>query len=94
MRFMRTTLTIRDEIAKALKEKAFQLGKSFKDTVNEILQAGLTATHLPPQAKAYTLEPSQLGGTPTNIDLDKTLQLADTLEDDEIVRKLQLRKRF
>ena len=92
MLFMRTTLTIRDEIAEALQKKAFQSGKSFKDTVNEILQTGLTATHLPPQTKAYTLEPSHLGGTPTNIDLDKTLQLADTLEDEEIVRKLQLRK--
>ncbi len=89
---MRTTLTIHDKIADALKKKAFQTGKSFKDTVNEVLQAGLIATDLPPRIKPYTLEPAHLGGTPANIDLDKVLQLADTLEANEIITKLQLRK--
>ena len=44
---MRTTLTIHDEIADALKKQAFETGKSFKDTVNDILQAGLVTAHLP-----------------------------------------------
>ena len=89
---MRTTLTIHDEIADALKKQAFETGKSFKVTVNDILQAGLVMAHFPPQAHSYTLEPAHLGDTPAYIDLDKALQLADTLEDNEIIRKLQLRK--
>lgn len=89
---MRTTLTIHEEIADALKKQAFQTGKSFKNTVNDILQAGLIAVHLPPHTQPYTLEPAQLGDTPADIDLDKALRLADTLEDNEVIRKLQLRK--
>ena len=89
---MRTTLTIRDEIAQALKARAYQSGESFKDTVNKILLAGLTASDAPSSAKPYTLKPVRLGSTVLNINLDKTLQLADTLENEEIVKKLHLRK--
>ena len=89
---MRTTLTIRDEIAEALKARAYQSKESFKDTVNKILLADLTASDVPPPAKPYTLKPVRLGSTVSNINLDKTLQLADTLENKEIVKKLHLRK--
>lgn len=86
---MRTTLTIQDEIVDALKKRAFQTGKSFNDTVNDILQTGLVESHLPTQTQPYTLEPACMGSTRANIDLDKALQLADTLEDIEINRNFQ-----
>ena len=89
---MRTTLTIDDEIVKQLKSVAYHSGKSFKDTVNETLRVGLNARESKPQAKPYKLTPAALGGVMPGIDLDKALQLAAALEDEEITRKLLLRK--
>ena len=87
---MRTTLTIYDDLAEALKRKAYESGKSFKVIVNETLRAGLTTKQ--PKAKPYKVKPASLGGVRSGIDLNKALQLADALEDEEIIRKLQLRK--
>jgi hypothetical protein len=89
---MRTTLTIDDRIAKALKALAHRSGKPFKQIVNEILQAGLASREAPPKARPYRLKPASLGGVLPGIDLTKALRLAATLEDEEIARKLELRK--
>jgi hypothetical protein len=50
---MRTTLTIDDRLAKALKALAHRCGKPFKQVVKETLQAGLAAGEAP----------AKLGGT-------------------------------
>jgi hypothetical protein len=89
---MRTTLTIDDRIAKALKAIAHRSGKPFKRVVNETLQAGLAAGQAPAKARPYRIKPVSLGGVLPGIDLTKALRLADALEDDEIARKLELRK--
>jgi hypothetical protein len=88
---MRTTLTIDDRIAKALKTIAHRSGKPFKQVVNEILQTGLAARELP-RPKPYRLKPVSMGGVLPGVDLTKALRLAAALEDEEIVRKLELRK--
>ena len=88
---MRTTLTLDDSLAKALKELAHRSGRSFKEVVNETLRAGLSRRN-PPRPKPYRLEPASLGGVLPGIDLDKALQLAGALEDVEITKKLELRK--
>lgn len=89
---MRTTLTIDDKIAKALKAAAYRSGKSFKQIVNETLRAGLAAKQVPPKPKPYKVKPASLGGVMAGIDLDKALRVAESIEDDEIARKLQMRK--
>ncbi len=89
---MRTTLTIDDELAQTLKELAYRSGKSFKDVVNETLRAGLTGKKALPSARPYRIRPSSLGGVMPGIDLNKALQVADALENEEIARKLDLRK--
>jgi predicted DNA-binding ribbon-helix-helix protein len=89
---MRTTLTIEDRIARDLKQIAHRSGKPFKVVVNETLQAGLAASQERPKAKRYRLRPASLGGVRTGIDLDKALALADSLEDAELARKIELRK--
>ncbi|MCP4660693.1 MAG: DUF2191 domain-containing protein [bacterium] len=89
---MRTTLTLDDDIAAALKEAAYRTGKSFKEAVNETLRAGLAAFAAPPKPQRYRVKPAALGGVPPGIDLDKALHLAATLEDEGIARKLELRK--
>jgi hypothetical protein len=89
---MRTTLTIDDEIAKAMKEAAHRSGKSYKHVVNETLRAGLIAKRIIRKAKPYRLKPTSLGKVSAGYDLTKALQLADHLEDEEIARKLDMKK--
>ena len=89
---MRTTLTIEDRIARDLKEIAHRSGKPFKAVVNETLQAGLAAGKERRKPTRYRLPAVSLGGVRHDIDLDKALALADALEDEELVRKMELRK--
>ncbi len=89
---MRTTLTIDDQTAKKLKEIAHRTGKSWKQVVNETLQQGLRADGVRESAKPYRLKPVSMGDVAAGYDLDRALRLADALEDEELVRKLALRK--
>lgn len=91
MASMRTTLTVDDRIARALKALAHRTGKPFKQVVNETLQAGLAARNAP-KPKPYRVKPVALGGVMPGVELSKALRLAAALEDDEIMRKLDLRK--
>jgi hypothetical protein len=89
---MRTTLTIADHLARDLKELAHRSGKPFKVVVNEALQAGLIATGERRRPKPYRLEPASLGGVRGEIDLDKALALADSLEDEALAGKIEQNK--
>ena len=89
---MRTTLTLDEQIAKALKDVAHRTGKPFKQVVNETLQAGLAAGHASAKPRRCRVKPAALGGVLGSVDLNKALQVADALEDREIARKLALRK--
>ena len=88
---MRTTLTVEDGVAKALKELAHRSGKSFKQVVNETLKRGLVETG-PASKVPYREKPCSLGETRANYDLTKALSLSAVLEDEEILRKLEQRK--
>ena len=85
---MRTTLTIDDEIAARLQRLQRERGISFKEAVNATLRAGLDGTS---RAPTYRLPTYRMGVRP-GVDLDRALQLDAALEDEEIVRKLELRK--
>jgi hypothetical protein len=89
---MRTTLTIEDRIARDLKQIAHRSGKPFKVVVNETLQAGLAAGQERRKPKRYRLRAVSLGGVRPGFNLDKALALADSLEDEELARKMDLRK--
>ncbi|HUO85623.1 MAG TPA: DUF2191 domain-containing protein [Thermoanaerobaculia bacterium] len=89
---MRTTLTIDDHLARDLKEIAHRSGKSFKVVVNEALQAGLIAGGGRRRPKPYRLDPASLGEVRGDIDLDKALALADSLEDEALAGKIEQNK--
>lgn len=89
---MRTTLTLDDDIAKRLKEIAYRTGRSFKSVVNESLRAGISGAANVPAPRPYRMEAASLGEVVGPYNLDKALSLSDRLEDEEIGRKLQLRK--
>jgi hypothetical protein len=88
---MRTTLTIDDDLAKQLREKAHQTGSPFKAVVNKAIRAGLGQIDKPRQRRPYRCKSYSLG-YPPNADLDHALNLAERLETEELARKLALRK--
>jgi len=88
---MRTTLTIDDQIAADLKKRAFESGKSFKTVVNEALARGLARdTSSKRSRKKFKTPRIALGDAA--VDLTKSLDLSGRLEDEELARKLELRK--
>lgn len=89
---MRTTLTIDDDLARRLKQHALDTGRSFKDVVNEALRTGLDRSAGAPAQRSYRVQPASLGRTAPGIDLDRATGLAGRLEDEEQLRKLELRK--
>ena len=92
---MRTTLTIDDQLAADLKRLALDTNRSFEKVVNDTLRSGLRAGLRagPTPTGRYRLRPARLGGVRAGIDPDRVLRVADALEDDEILRELQLRRR-
>jgi cytidylate kinase len=86
---MRTTVTIDPDLAARLRRIAYERGISFKEALNDTLRAGLGAEA--GTARPYRLRARRLGLRP-GIELDKALRLASALEDEETLRKLELRK--
>lgn len=83
---MRTTVTIEPDIAERLKRRARDQETSFKATLNETLRRGLRDEGSG-ERKPFVQETSNMG--PPRFDLGKANQLADQLEDEEIIRKLE-----
>ena len=76
---MRTTLTIDDDLAGLLKQRAREMGVPFKEAVNRTIRAGLgEAAKSRRQAAPKTVAHSF--GFKPGVDLDKLGQLADELE--------------
>lgn len=83
---MRTTLTLDDDLATALKRRAHERDVPFKQVVNETLRAGLASGVA--RGKPYRMQSRDLG-VRAGVDLTKSLRLAAELEDAEIARKLE-----
>jgi hypothetical protein len=87
---MRTTVTLDPDIAANLRALARERGISFKDALNGALRLGLS------QGSARAKRPYRLAsrrmGLRRGIDLDHALRLAAELEDEETIRKRELRK--
>lgn len=84
---MRTTLTLDPDVADRLRALARERGLPFKQVVNTVLRRGLDDGSQEP----FRVEARALGLRP-GIDLDQALELAARLEDEETLRKLELRK--
>jgi hypothetical protein len=86
---MRTTVDIHPDLAAKLRSIAQERDISFKEALNAMLRAGLgseTAT-----ARPYRITARRLGLRP-GIDLDRALHLAAAMDDEEFIRKAELRK--
>lgn len=87
---MRTTVTLDPDLAHKLRAVAHERGISFKDALNGALRRGLADS---PErgSRPYRLPVRPLGLRP-GVDLEHALRVAADLEDEETVRKLELRK--
>jgi hypothetical protein len=84
---LRTPLTLDDDLAGLLEQRARELGIPFNEAVNRTIRAGLgeaavTRHHLAPRTMSHSfrLRPG--------IDLDKLGQLADELEAETFAEKM------
>jgi hypothetical protein len=87
MKPFRTTVTLDPDVAKQLKDIARNRNVSFKVVLNDTVRAGIAAER--GGGRPYQVKSRPIG---FRIDLTHALQLAADLEDEEIIRKLALRK--
>ena|SRR5579883_49862 len=87
MPLMRTTLTLDDDLAGLLKQRARELGIPFKEAVNRTIRAGLGGQTTTRPRPAPSIISHSFGFRP-GIDLDKLGQFADELEAEAYADKL------
>jgi hypothetical protein len=86
---MRTTVTLDPDVEAKLRAAMRERGVSFKVALNDAVRDGLRDKT--PPTKRFRVKSSPMGVRP-GINLDKALRLAGELEDEEILRKMALRK--
>ncbi len=91
MLLMRSTFRIDDDVLEELKSQARQQQVPLTRVVNRVLRAGLAASGGRGAKRKRYRESTHAMGAP-RADLDKALALAAGLEDEEVLRKLAMRK--
>ena len=86
---MRTTVTLDPDVVEQLKALAQRRNVSFKVALNDAVRAGLTAEG--GGSRPFKVKPRPLGRGPARGPYTRA-RLAYELEDEEIIRKLELRK--
>lgn len=79
---MRTTVTLDDDTVAVIHRRMRERGVSFKTALNEAIREGAQGR---PAPVAFTTRSADLG-TPT-VNLDRALQIAAELEDEELIRR-------
>ena len=88
---VRTTLSIADDLLRDLRALARARKQTLTDAANTVLRVGLASLESgPPRARRFREPPADLGVP--SVDLTKALSFAARLEDEEVVRKLEMRK--
>lgn len=87
MRHMRTTVTLDPDTAALIRRRMRERGVGFKQALNDAIRAGATETG---RAEPFRTATASLGAPTVN--LDRALQLAGELEDDELIRAMRARR--
>ena len=88
---MRTTINIEDELLERMRDLAKRRQVSFRALLSRVLRLGLERLDPRSDAEPYST-PTFSMGFPPHLDLDKAIAIASDIEDEETVRKLQVRK--
>lgn len=81
---MRTTVTLDPDTEQIVRRRMRERGVTFKEALNDAIRSGARA---PGTRRPFRTETAAMGETRVN--LDRALQIAGDLEDDELVRKLR-----
>ena len=87
---MRTTITLDPDVEQLLKNVLRERDVTFKEAVNDALRAGLSGTTTGKRTR-FRQRTFSLG-TGQAFRWDKALDMASAIEDEEIIRKMMLRK--
>jgi hypothetical protein len=79
---VRTTVTLDDDTLAVIRTRMAERGVSFKEALNDAIRDGAARRPTPP---AFVTRTADLG-VPT-VGLDRALQLAAELEDEELIRR-------
>jgi hypothetical protein len=85
MRSMRTTVTLDPDTHRIVQRRMRERGQTFKQALNDAIREGALG---PSDRPPFRTETTAMG-EPT-VNLDRALQLAGDLEDEELVRKARL----
>ena len=87
---MRTTVTLDPDVERLIRDAMRERGISFKEALNEATRIGLGGKGLK-RARAFRQKSYRMGAA-QEFRWDKALAVADAIEDEELSRKLVLRK--
>jgi len=87
---VRTTITLDSDVERLLRDCMQARGVSFKKALNETVRAGLTRTSR--QRPQRFVQKTYSPGAEQHFRWDKALAVAEAMEDEEIARKLSMRK--
>jgi hypothetical protein len=84
---MRTTVTLDPDVEARLRAVMRERGISFKAAINDAIRAGLSEPAQP--ARRFKVKSAPLGA---RFNIDKALTIAGEMEDEEIIRKMEMGK--
>lgn len=87
MRTVRTTVTLDPDTEQIVRRRMRERGMSFKEAINDAIRGGLLNQS---PDRPFRTSTARMG-RPT-VNLDRALQLAAEIEDDELVRRLRTGK--
>jgi hypothetical protein len=87
---MRTTVTLDPDVERLIRDAMRERGISFKEALNEAARVGLRGKE-PKRVQKFTQKTFRMGAG-QEFRWDKALAVADAIEDEELSRKLTLRK--
>lgn len=76
---MRTTLTLDEDVARRVKAEAGRAGKSFKQTINDLLRNALSPRRAPSSRAPFRVEARALGVRP-GLNYDNVGEILEQLE--------------
>jgi hypothetical protein len=81
---MRTTVTLDPDTEQIVRRRMRERGLSFKEAINDAIRSGAANAA---ERQPFRTETAAMGESQVN--LDRALQLAGELEDDELIRKMR-----
>lgn len=83
---MRTTVTLDPDSEQIIRRRMREQGMSFKEAVNDAIRRSVVGRSAEPfRTKTYSMGES-------SVNLDRALQIAADLEDEELIRKMRTGK--